>query len=55
MRVSPSKGSLAARPSATTRETIDPTVRQATRISSLTVVLGVWVTSQAHWSSKALV
>jgi hypothetical protein len=48
MRVRPSKGSCAARPSATTREMIDPTVRQATRIRSTTVDLAVWVTSQAN-------
>src|SRR5664280_2862653 len=31
---------------------IEPTVRQAMRISSQTVDLAVWVTSQATWSSK---
>jgi hypothetical protein len=31
---------------------IEPTVRQAIRISSQTVDLAVWVTSQATWSSK---
>jgi hypothetical protein len=31
---------------------IEPTVRQAMRISSQTVDLAVWVTNQATWSSK---
>ena len=55
MRRSPSKGSWAARPSATTRAMIEPTVRQAMRISSETAVFGVWVTSQAAWSSNSRV
>ena len=33
----------------------DPTVRHATRHSSPTADLEVWVTSQATWSSKSLV
>ena len=42
-----SKGSWAARPSATTRAMIDPTVRQATCISSTTALFDVCVASQA--------
>jgi len=31
----------------------DPTVRHATRNSSTTADLAVWVTNQATWSSKS--
>jgi hypothetical protein len=55
IRTRPSKGSLAARASATTRVTIAPTVLQATRISCTTAVLEVCVASQATWSSNARV
>jgi hypothetical protein len=53
MRLRSPKGSSAARPSATTREMIDLTLRQAMRISSHTVDFAVWMTSQATWSSKS--
>ena len=33
----------------------EPTVRQAMRIKSETADFGVWVTSQATWSSKCRV
>ena len=53
MRTRFSNGSRSARASATTLVTIDPTVRQATRMSSVTADLEQWVASHDTWSSKA--
>jgi hypothetical protein len=51
----PSKGSAAARASATTRATITPTVAQATRTTSTTAVFELCTASHATRSSKARV
>jgi len=55
IRRSPSNGSDRAWASATTRATIDPTVRQAMRSSSSTAEREQCAASQAQWSSKAVV
>ena len=55
IRRSPASGSDRACASATTRPTIDPTVRHATRINSSTAERLQCAASQAHWSSNALV
>lgn len=55
MRRRPAKRSVARSASAHTRSTTAPTVRQATRISRVTVDFEVRVASQAGWSSNALV
>ena len=53
--VSPPSMSVEAVTSAQTRVITAPTVRHATRISSVTACLEVWVASQATCSSKTRV
>ena len=52
MRESPASWSTVPPVSAQTRAMIDPTVRQAMRISAVAAVLEVWVASHATVSSK---
>ena len=54
-RRNPANRSVNDSVSAHTRVMIDPTLRQAMRISSVTALLEVWVASQATCSSKAYV